>query len=297
MKSLISICMVAWTVTVVSCKTPHIPVTCKKISPCVCRDETGKYVDLRSLAKKNGAPKFLDYPTAGGDSNLYSFNPCYGFNEGENNSLCRNVSVCQANKDKTRFMAIGEQDTAQFSHGDNGNLSLVFGSSLNRYKITTFVILYCAEDVEDGYFRVIGDIGNHSYWLQLRSKHCCPKNESEIKDLDELLGVNNSWEEMTMPTMTSHSVVTMTTSPDIPGSIDVIVVILFCILVVAVMILAALAGAVLYYRARHPMFGKNVYYHPVDNDDEEYDVHFDQLSTERGKEDKFKNDVYGHMTS
>ncbi|XP_033761353.1 uncharacterized protein LOC117343143 [Pecten maximus] len=296
MKYIVSIYIIHCVVLLASCKRPHIPVMCQKISPCVCKDETGKYVDLRPLARKDGTPKFLDHPTAGGDSNLYSFNPCYGFNEGKKNSSCQNVSVCQADKDRTQFIGIGVQDTAQFSHGDNGNLSLVFGSSLNKYKITTSVILYCAEDVEDGYFRVIGDIGNHNYWLQLRSKHCCPKDEHEIEDLDELLGVSHSGTEITVPPTSSNHAVTMTTAPDTPDSIDVIVVILFCILIVAILILAALAAAVMYYRARHPMFGRNVYYQPVTNDDEDNVVHFDKQCTGEEKGDVFGNDVYRLMS-
>ncbi|XP_060070744.1 uncharacterized protein LOC132550669 [Ylistrum balloti] len=293
MKSIFYLSLTVSTLLVISSKKLHIPVTCQKISPCVCKDETGKYVDLRPLAKKDGTPKFLDHHTAGTDSNLYSFNPCYGFNEGKKNSSCQNVAACQANKDRTQFIGIGVQSTAQFGHGDNGNLSLTFGSSLDRYRITTVVVLYCAEDVEDGYFRVIGDIGNHNYWLQLRSKHCCPKNESEIAHLDELLGINGSGPVTYLPRSTNHTV-TMITQPDKLTSSDVIIVVLFCTLFVAILILAGLAGAVLYYRTRHPMFGRNVYYQPVVNDDEDNIVHFINTGMEKG--DMLRNDVYGQTT-
>lgn len=161
----------------------YIPQHCKMVNPntpCVCKDEYGNYVDLRPLAWKNRTARFMDHPPADDDGHVYSFNPCYGFLEKSLNdtSGCLNVASCRVNKARTEFVDIGIQQGAVFGHFDNGNLSLTYISK--DKKRTTILSLYCDLNQEKSTLRAVGDMGRF-YWLQLRSKHCCPMNESSIQ--------------------------------------------------------------------------------------------------------------------
>ncbi|XP_048754679.2 uncharacterized protein LOC125665823 [Ostrea edulis] len=250
----------------------YIPQHCNIVSatvPCVCKDEHGNFVDLRPLANKNLTARFQDHSPADGDNNhTYSWNPCYGFIEKSTNDTgCLNVASCRVNSKRTEFLDIGIQNGASFGHFDNGNLSLTYTSKDG--KRTTIVSLYCDQFREDGYLRAVGNMGTF-YWLQLRSKYSCPRNESSIRHFpgtDLLLGSlslesENHTEVPQPPTMPSPGVVTMTSKPE--PSLHEITFLLTGILSVSFLILLVLVGTLF-----RECIKKNPYaqYSIVPNDD------------------------------
>ncbi|KAK3108268.1 hypothetical protein FSP39_004487 [Pinctada imbricata] len=115
----------------------YIPQTCNilTVAPCICQDERGNFVDIRSIASIDLQPAFKDNPTPGNDANLYSWNPCYGFEEGADNSSCitdKDTAACKVSENRTTFENIGTQHSASFGHYDNGNLSLIYHSWDNK---------------------------------------------------------------------------------------------------------------------------------------------------------------------
>ncbi|CAG2186480.1 unnamed protein product [Mytilus edulis] len=176
----------------------QIPQHCRKITPCSCIDEFNRVVNLTVLANKL-TPRFKDYPTAGGEDNKYSWNPCNNFEEGPDNGGCINVGACKISPNGT-YTGLGQSDTVEFSHDDNGNLSL---------------------------------------WLQLWSKYNCPSHMKSYDDIVTMPAPEPKSERMpTMPkpgvvTMTSSPSRDKRTLKDIE-------IILFCILVMVTLILVIL---------------------------------------------------------
>ncbi|XP_062615664.1 uncharacterized protein LOC134277340, partial [Saccostrea cucullata] len=121
---------------------------------------------------------------------------------------------CRVNKLKTEFLDIGIQNGASFGHFDNGNLSLTYKSQDG--KRTTIVSLYCNEEQEDSTLRAVGDMGSF-FWLQLRSKYCCPRKREEIPNFSRLGHLLNlikyRTEKPHPPTIPTPSVVTVTSQP------------------------------------------------------------------------------------
>lgn len=214
----------------------QIPQHCRKITPCSCIDELNRVVNLTVLANKL-TPRFKDYPTAGGDNNKYSWNPCNNFEEGPENEGCINVGACKISPDGS-YTGIGQSDTVEFSHDDNGNLSLVMTQQDGDNKIETHVILYCDQE-RDAFFRVIGLITDRVYWLQLWSKYNCPSHMKSYDDIVTMPAPEPKSERM--PTMPTPGVVTMTSSPSRDKrTLKDIEIILFCILVMVTLILVIL---------------------------------------------------------
>ncbi|CAC5414928.1 unnamed protein product [Mytilus coruscus] len=213
----------------------QIPQHCRKITPCSCIDEWNRIVNLTVLANKL-TPRFKDYPTAGGDNNKYSWNPCNNFEEGPENGGCINVGACKISPNGT-YTGLGQSNSVEFSHDDNGNLSLVMTQQDGDKKIETHVILYCDEK-RDAAFRVIGQVTDRIYWLQLWSKYNCPSlmNSDDIVTMPAPGSITER-----MPTMPSPGVVTMTSSPSQDKRpLKDTEIILFCILVMVTLILAVL---------------------------------------------------------
>ncbi|XP_033762426.1 uncharacterized protein LOC117343965 [Pecten maximus] len=249
----------------------QIPTTCKKISPCICKDENGRFVDLRPLARLDGTPRYHDVPLTDGleaSKTVYSYNPCYGFNEGPTNSTCKNVAVCKSTNGTSNFLDLGNQKSARFTHFDNGNLSILYTSKDKNFH--TILTLYCAEEVGERVFYVQGDMGNNFTWLQLWTKYACPRNESDIEDFE----FDDTIIEATEPVFSTPAiphVVTMTTRPEpSPATVSLIVLLLLAILVCVTLILAVLVGSTLIRSAKKRLFRDTVMYQPVPTEPQAY---------------------------
>ncbi|XP_061179532.1 uncharacterized protein LOC133188166 [Saccostrea echinata] len=251
----------------------YIPQHCQIVSstaPCVCKDEYGNFVDLRPLAWKNFTARYQDRTPADGDNNhMYSWNPCYGFVEKSTNdtSGCINVASCRENKIKTEFLDIGIQNGATFGHFDNGNLSITYNS--RDGKRTTIVSLYCNEEQEDSTLRAVGNMGSF-FWLQLRSKYCCPRKREDISSFTRhdflpsfnLFEMENTTEEPHLPTIPSPSVVTVTSQPG--PDLHEITFLLTGILIVSFLIMLILVGGLFWKCIRRNPYAQ---YSLISNDD------------------------------
>ncbi|XP_062598340.1 uncharacterized protein LOC134259755, partial [Saccostrea cucullata] len=156
---------------------------------------------------------------------------------------------CRVNKLKTEFLDIGIQNGASFGHFDNGNLSLTYKSQDGKRNIFIHTVhsteQLCHSTVmrNKSTLRAVGDMGSF-FWLQLRSKYCCPRKREEIPNfsrLGHLLNlIKNRTEEPHPPTIPTPSVVTVT-SPPAPD-LHQITFLLTGILIVSFLILLILVG-------------------------------------------------------
>ncbi|XP_060070714.1 uncharacterized protein LOC132550640 [Ylistrum balloti] len=251
----------------------QIPITCKRISPCICRDQNGRFVDLRPLARNDGTARYPDVPIYGGtepSKTVFSFNPCYGFSEGPSDSACKDVAVCQSLNGTSDFLDLGDQRSARFSHFDNGNLSIVY-TSKDKFHYTV-LSLYCAEEKGDREFYVQGDLGNNMTWLQLWTKYACPRNESEIDKYE----IGNTISETTAKSQPETELFTAPPAPHVvtmtapPSTVSLIVLLLLAILVCVALILAVLMGSVMIRTTRRRLFRNTIVYQPVPTEPQAY---------------------------
>lgn len=252
----------------------QIPQKCKRISPCICEDEFGRFVDLRPLAHSDGTPRYLNVPIEGGDGTTYSFNPCYGFSEGPANSACKDVAVCRSQNGTSEFRDLGDHKSAIFGHFDNGNLSIVYTSKAKNYR--TILTLYCSDGPTERTFYVQGYMGDNTTWLQLSTKYACPRNESEIEDFDYDNSMFQTTDEIPLKeldftTPPAPHVVTMTSRPEPPQeTVSLIVLLLLAILVCVTLILAVLVGSVVIRGAKKRLFRDTIMYQPVPTEPQAY---------------------------
>ncbi|OWF38202.1 uncharacterized protein LOC110466573 [Mizuhopecten yessoensis] len=260
----------------------QIPITCERVSPCICKDQNGRFVDLRPLARQDGTPRYHDVPNFGGrepSKTVYSYNPCFGFSEGPAGSACKDVAVCQSSNGTSEFVDLGDQRSATFSHFDNGNLSVVYNSKDKRYQ--TIVSLYCSDGGTEREFYVQGDIGSGTTWLQLFTKYACPRNESDIDEFEfdhwitETMAGSQPETEPVFTTPPPPHVVTMTALPgppptSSPATVSLVVLLLLAILVCVTLILAVLVGSMMVRSARKILFRDSVVYQPVPTEPQAY---------------------------
>ncbi|XP_060076843.1 uncharacterized protein LOC132556450 [Ylistrum balloti] len=144
--------------------------TCKKLSSCSCRDDTGLVIDLTPLANTDTTPRFQDVPDSKGKTDVYSWNPCEQFTEG----TCVNEAACKVSPSGmiTQYLGIGTQDSATFSYDDNGLLTLQYTDS----NVTTAVNIICSED-DEGSVTAYGldeEGGQKEYHFELKTQYACP---------------------------------------------------------------------------------------------------------------------------
>ncbi|KAK7110414.1 hypothetical protein V1264_014296 [Littorina saxatilis] len=156
-------------------QTPSVggePVGCRKVSPCVCETGTGQRVDLTPLGNTDGSPRFLDLlDQSGGPGYSYSWNPCYGFNEG----ICKDVAVCQTLPNSLPGnYNLGNQGSVDFETSSSSGLVMKYigEGSPGLPQRLTFIQLQCDPDVEAD-FTVQGEQVTGSYYFTLRSRYAC----------------------------------------------------------------------------------------------------------------------------
>lgn len=210
---------------------------CRKVSSCVCETADGSRVDLSPLGNVNNTPRFLDVPDKSGLYS-YSWNPCFGFNEG----TCQNVGICQiysaARVQSNSTVAnhvpddkgdvevtnydLGHQDTVDYDISSQRGLMMVY-TGQGGYSIairTSYVQLHCDPTV-DAEFTVQGEVQptpSGIYYFTLRSRYACLTEPTSLS---------------TAPTPPNPVTVTSGPTPDPIYSLKTIVDLLFALTVVA----------------------------------------------------------------
>ncbi|XP_060066319.1 uncharacterized protein LOC132546613 [Ylistrum balloti] len=140
--------------------------SCKRKSSCSCECSDG-VLDLKPGATKSST-KYQDVAAA--DGSLYSYNPCYSFDETDPSlppqfDNCKSVAACQLVPGaQNQLYDIGTQESASFSYKDGasidqpnlGNVLTVTYVAADNARTTT-VVLQC-DTTED--FLPVGEIPN-----------------------------------------------------------------------------------------------------------------------------------------
>ncbi|KAL3831676.1 hypothetical protein ACJMK2_023399 [Sinanodonta woodiana] len=132
-------------VYIVQCQNP-----CVDKSSCKCSFKDGSVVDLSSLGNTDSTARFKDVLSP--DGNLYSFNPCYGFNE---ESECIDASICVTTSDRGKHVLYAQPNDGSFQN-DTVNKKLVLHYLNRDVGIPAIVDLICDEKAQVPIFRTNG---------------------------------------------------------------------------------------------------------------------------------------------
>jgi hypothetical protein len=144
---------------------------------CACEIPGQGIFDLRSIANNDGSPRFTDISY--GDF-LYSYNPCYGYNQGSPGTACGGdlgqVSSCQyRSDDPTVSYSLGSPDNENI-YTDGSNTYLEYDGGQDG-RITR-VYLSCDESAADPSITTTGDSGQQLvYVFYLTTKYACPSTD------------------------------------------------------------------------------------------------------------------------
>ncbi|CAH1793567.1 unnamed protein product [Owenia fusiformis] len=113
--------------------------SCTQSDSCTCKSDTGGVIDLKPLAKNDNTPKYkdVDSPTAG---QQYSYNPCYGFDEG----ACSGVASCE-NVGSNSYFDAGTPTTATFAVEKGSDLKQLAPMDIPDDNLVT--ITYTSSDI------------------------------------------------------------------------------------------------------------------------------------------------------
>ncbi|CAH1790282.1 unnamed protein product [Owenia fusiformis] len=160
-------------ITYINGQGPPQMIQCTSQSnSCKCETPQGT-IDLSPLASNDhNNPAFRDQP-APGTIDLFSWNPCYNFNEGS----VQNVAVCQV-QGGGAFFSLGTQESATFMTDQTKGLQIRYtadtlGSNTLR---TSYVQLICNKDI-DKQFTATGESppASAQYYMAIESKYACPQ--------------------------------------------------------------------------------------------------------------------------
>ncbi|XP_077979005.1 cation-dependent mannose-6-phosphate receptor-like [Glandiceps talaboti] len=146
---------------------------CSQIDSCSCKTDNGDIIDLKALANNDGTARFSN--VLGQDSYTYSYNPCYNFNEQEDD--CKNVAACQKSYE-VLYYDLGDQNSAEFMMDGNDIIIQYIGyGSLYYQQRTSKVKLVCTSSGSDELV-AYGETSSGStiYTFDLKSSHCCPSS-------------------------------------------------------------------------------------------------------------------------
>ncbi|KAK6165703.1 hypothetical protein SNE40_022581 [Patella caerulea] len=149
---------------------------CTKVNSCSCLTDNGLEVDLSPLTDTSGKAKFADVTATTGDG--FSWNPCVDFTE-KAETNCVNVAACQIQKggDKTRYFALGDQNSAVFQINDKKNLEVTYTSKPDPTLPRIAIVELVCDESQEGTLTATGESGPASgkYLMSLTSKYACAK--------------------------------------------------------------------------------------------------------------------------
>ncbi|XP_013089957.2 cation-dependent mannose-6-phosphate receptor-like [Biomphalaria glabrata] len=109
------------------------PRQCNKIDSCSCKfADNGAVVNLRPLAKSNGASLFKDIYAK--DGYYYSYNPCVPFDEEE----CHSASMCKRLSTNSSVSLVADQNNVNFGPNENGVQLTYLPSGLGNIVTVSF---------------------------------------------------------------------------------------------------------------------------------------------------------------
>ncbi|XP_060554170.1 uncharacterized protein LOC132715200 isoform X1 [Ruditapes philippinarum] len=143
-------------------------VGCEQEGVCACVFENGSRIDLSELGSNTGVPLMKDLK--GDGDYMYSFNPCFPFNEG----TCLNVAGCQTS-DFDLFYAIGDASSGLLT------FNISSGYLVGRYTSTdelgdsrtSYVSFICDATAETPKLEAFGETSLRTYTFAITSKHAC----------------------------------------------------------------------------------------------------------------------------
>ncbi|KAL3831678.1 hypothetical protein ACJMK2_023401 [Sinanodonta woodiana] len=145
----------------VRCQNP-----CVDRNSCKCTFKDGSFVDLSSLGNTDSTPRFKDVVSP--DGNFYSFNPCYGFNEG---SGCTNAAICLIATEHRAYYMFANPSDGYFQNDPVSN-TLVLYYFNQKAGVPAIVDLICDKNAQNPLFRTNG-LTTRGLSLSLRSKWAC----------------------------------------------------------------------------------------------------------------------------
>ncbi|XP_064648076.1 uncharacterized protein LOC135500489 [Lineus longissimus] len=156
------------------------PAKCTQEGACKCTFNNGGIIDLSKISglEDNDLPWKKDIePTGSSTEYVYSYKPCFDFNEdGTVGGNCNNVASCQKAKGKTDQYSLGMSASAKFMD-ENGEIKLKYAADPDMSSTIreTWVTLKCADG--EG-FEVKGEItgtnaGTSKYVYILSTPHAC----------------------------------------------------------------------------------------------------------------------------
>ncbi|KAK7500823.1 hypothetical protein BaRGS_00008067 [Batillaria attramentaria] len=195
---------------------------CRKLNPCRCEADDGSYVDLTPIANKDKTPRFRDVPDFTGQYS-YSWNPCFGFNEGSCNDVGWVPDASPA------YYNLGNQTSVDFEVSSERGLTMKYIGDGGLYVAfrQSYVQLVCDQDVEAD-FKAEGEPEPLSgvYYFTLRSRYACPVG-----------GRNVTTRPPPVTTPPTPGVITVTSgpgpTPDPVYNLKTVVDLLFCLLITA----------------------------------------------------------------
>ncbi|KAK3591139.1 hypothetical protein CHS0354_040204 [Potamilus streckersoni] len=147
-------------------KTVRSQEDCTDKDPCKCTLKNGSVVDLSSLGKTDSTPRFKDVLSV--DGNYYSYNPCYGFNEG---SECTDSAVCRTDPSQKIHAGLVKPVDGTINYDSENNKFIV--QYLNPSAGAVVVNLVCDAGSSDPLFRADGMVMEGLYTLTLTSRCAC----------------------------------------------------------------------------------------------------------------------------
>ncbi|KAK7110157.1 uncharacterized protein [Littorina saxatilis] len=127
----------------------------------------GGVIDLSSIGNTDSNPRFLD--VQGNDEFLYSYNPCYPFNEG----TCAQAAVCQTTQAKDLYYQAGDATGAELTTDDQGRPSIHY-SAQTEITRNSYVALICDEAATEPSLKALGDLSYADYHFELTTACACP---------------------------------------------------------------------------------------------------------------------------
>ncbi|KAL4221142.1 hypothetical protein ACF0H5_019401 [Mactra antiquata] len=135
---------------------------------CKCKftDESAEIVDLTSLGNTDNTPRFKD--VQGSDGNIYSYNPCTGFDEG----TCTNAAMCTKQGDQ--YEQIGDAGRTQFQYNQEDDTVLAAYVTKSSIITASVVKLKCDKTACDAVLTPEGQSTVGMYNFEFRSICSCP---------------------------------------------------------------------------------------------------------------------------
>ncbi|CAF1659150.1 unnamed protein product, partial [Didymodactylos carnosus] len=124
-------------------------------------------INLTSIGKTNGKPRFKDIKSTLLSSSLWSYNPCFQFTEYN----CQNAAACQIDRKSKLANIIGEQDNVQWENIYT-NPTIIYHTANRQRSLSVELICNDNKDASND-LEVIGEISGNEFYMKLRSKCAC----------------------------------------------------------------------------------------------------------------------------